>query len=164
MCHESCVTCPMSCHASYIFFYNIIKLVGGGSFLDGATPSFSQTQCSWGCSTNTLVINYLIKWLGHPFPPDFQITFLPKPKELGSWRFDRMFTPHQLSHVMCHMSRARCHVSGVRCPVSHVTCQVSCVTCHIFYSFLDPSLDYKLKTIAQSKRNCMELLQPLQGQ
>ena len=30
-----------------------------------------------------------------------------------------MFTPHSMSHVMCH--------------VSHVTCHVSCVTCHNFF-------------------------------
>ena len=58
-----------------------------------------------------------------------------------------------------------CHISGVRCHMSRFTCQVSHVTCHmsLFSSFLDPSLDYKLKTVAQNKRNYMELLQPSQG-
>ena len=35
-----------------------------------------------------------------------------------------MFTPHQVSHV-------RCHVSGVISQVSGVRCQLSCVRCHV---------------------------------
>ena len=32
-------------------------------------------------------------------------------KELNSWNFERMFTPHQVSHVICHMSHAMCLLS-----------------------------------------------------
>ena len=45
-----------------------------------------------------------------------------------------MFTPHNMSHVMCYMSCVTCHMS-------HVTCHMSCVTCHnvflCFFVFLD---------------------------
>ena len=34
-----------------------------------------------------------------------------------------MFTPPNMLHVTCHMSRVTCHVSRVTCHVSHVTCQ-----------------------------------------
>ena len=39
---------------------------------------------------------------------------------------ERMFTPHNMSHAMCHI-----HVSHVTCHVSHVMCHISCVTCHV---------------------------------
>ena len=32
-----------------------------------------------------------------------------------------MFTPHNMSHVTCHVSCVTCHVSHVTCHVSHVT-------------------------------------------
>ena len=52
--------------------------------------------------------HWLTEWLIDrvidPFPPDLQITFPPKLKELESWNFDRMFTPHQVSHVRCQVS------------------------------------------------------------
>ena len=35
----------------------------------------------------------------------------------NSWHFERIFTPHHVSHVMCHMSYVRCHVSHVRCHI-----------------------------------------------
>ena len=35
----SCVKCHMSCVSTNIFFYKIVKLVGGGSVMNGATPS-----------------------------------------------------------------------------------------------------------------------------
>ena len=43
----------------------------------------------------------------------------PKPQPLESWNFERMFTPHSLSHFMFHVSCVLCHVSRV--------------TCHIFF-------------------------------
>ena len=36
-----------------------------------------------------------------------------------------MFTPPNMSLVMCHMSRVMCHVSCVMCHVSRVTCHMS---------------------------------------
>ena len=40
----------------------------------------------------------------------------------GSWNFERMFTPPNMSHVMWHVSRVTCHMSRVTCHVSPVTC------------------------------------------
>ena len=34
----------------------------------------------------------------------------------------RIFTPQNMSHVMCHVSRVTCHVSRVTCLMSHVRC------------------------------------------
>ena len=48
--------------------------------------------------------------------------------ELQFWR---RFTPHHVSHIMCHMSCVTCHVSHVMCHMSYVTCHVSHVMCHI---------------------------------
>ena len=42
-----------------------------------------------------------------------------------------MFTPPNMSHVMCHVSH---HESRVMCHVSRVTCHVSHVLCHNFFS------------------------------
>ena len=42
--------------------------------------------------------------------------------------FERMFTPHDVSHVMCHVSHVMCQVSGVMC-------QGSCVR-YIYFFFL----------------------------
>ena len=33
-------------------------------------------------------------------------------------KFERMFNPHNMSCVTCHMSRVTCHVSYVMCPIS----------------------------------------------
>ena len=50
--------------------------------------------------------------------------------ELEVFRIERIFTPHNMSHVMCHVSRVMCHVSCVTCHVPHVTCHMLCVTYH----------------------------------
>ena len=39
MCHMSCVTCHVSGVIIIYFFLKEVKLVGGGSFINGATPS-----------------------------------------------------------------------------------------------------------------------------
>ena len=81
---------------------------------------FYQTRCSLGCSTNSLVIKWLIDSVSDPFPPNIQDIISPKPLELGSWHFERIFIPpHHASHVTCHVSHLTCQVSGVRC---HVPC------------------------------------------
>ena len=54
-----------------------------------------------------------------------------KPKELGSWNFERIFIPHCVSCVTCHLSHVTCHLSRVTCPVSPVTCHLSRVTCNV---------------------------------
>ena len=64
--------------------------------------------------------------------------YYKQPLYLLSWNFERMFTPPNMSHVMCHVKcQVTCHVT------CHVTCQVTChmshVTCHMsfFFFFLD---------------------------
>ena len=47
----------------------------------------------------------------------------PKPEELRSWSFERMFIQHHVSCVMGHVSRVMCHVSPVTYHVSPVTYQ-----------------------------------------
>ena len=57
----------------------------------------------------------LIKWLSDgTFPPNLQYIITPKQWQLDSWKFERMFTPHHVSHVRCQVSYVRCQVSGVR--------------------------------------------------
>ena len=53
-------------------------------------------------------------------------------KGLGSWNFERMFIPHYVLCVMCHMSCVMCHVSHVPCHVSPVTYQMSNIYVYIF--------------------------------
>ena len=84
------------------------------------TVDIYQTWCSRGCSINSFVIYSLIRW-----------SFCSEsskhcPEELGSWNFERIFTPPLC--VTCHISCVMCHVLGVRCQVSRVRCHVSGVT------------------------------------
>ena len=65
---------------------------------------------------------------GH-FLPNLQNIINHKPEELGRWNFERMFTPHYMSHVTCRISRVTCHVS-------HATCNMSHVLWHFFSSLL----------------------------
>ena len=85
---------------------------------------FYNHLCHW-------LIDWFINSVSEPFPPNLLIIITTKPLELGSWNFERMFTPHHVSYVRCHMSGVRCQVSGVRCQVSGVRCQVSGVMCHM---------------------------------
>ena len=50
------------------------------------------------------VIHSCIQSLSHPFVQNLQDTVFPKPQELGSRHFERMFTPLHVSHVMCHLN------------------------------------------------------------
>ena len=50
-----------------------------------------------------------------------------------------MFTPQNMSHVMCHVSHVTCHMSRVTCHMSHVTCHMSHVTCQFFCCFFGQS-------------------------
>ena len=111
------------------------------------------------CSTNDLLLIHFLCPLGDSFVWNLQHNVYTKPWELGSWDYERILTPHQVSHVICHMSYVicqvswvmcqvsgvgcwvlgvgcwvsgvRCQVSGVRCQVSGVRCQVSGVICHM---------------------------------
>ena len=79
-----------------------------------------QTRCSRGCSTITSVINSVIKWqmVG-------KNTYLPnnvnlKLEELGSWYFERMFSPHIVSCVTCNMSCVTYHMSTIFFKLFHL--------------------------------------------
>ena len=74
----------------------------------------------------------------------------PKPLELESWHFKRMFTPHHVSCITCHMAHVMCHVS-------HVTCHLSVgvafgisdmwqVTCDMHY--VTPDMSWKGRTVS----------------
>ena len=77
----------------------------------------------------------LIKSLSQPFPPNLQDIINHKPEKLSSWNFERMFTFHNMSHVVCHVSRVTCHMSCVMCHISRVTCHMWHVTCDISHFF-----------------------------
>ena len=78
--------------------------------------NLSQTLCSWGCSTKNVVTHSFNDSVTDPLWKYLHSTVYPKPKELGSWNFERMFTPKTC--VTCHVSHVRCQVSGVRCQVT----------------------------------------------
>ena len=72
-----------------------------------AQPHKFNRPCVAGAVLQTALL--LIDWLiESSFPPNLQNTINSKPKRLGSWNFERMIIPHQVSGV-------RCQVSGVRC-------------------------------------------------
>ena len=76
------------------------------------------------CSTNSLEMIHRFIQSVILSSHTFRHYINPKLLELGSWYFERMFTPQHVSHVKCHVSHVmyqvwfvRCHVSGVRCHV-----------------------------------------------
>ena len=68
--------------------------------------------------------------MGHSSPPNLQNIIIPKPLELETRRFDRMFNTTYVSGVTCQVSCVRSQVSHVTCQVTHVGCQD--VLCNIF--------------------------------
>ena len=44
---------------------------------------------------------------------------VPKPYELGTCSFERIFTSLNVSHVTCHVSHIMCHMSHIACHMSH---------------------------------------------
>ena len=71
---------------------------------------------SWKVVKNGAVLqtaSLLINWLTHPFPPNLSDIIDPKVLELGSWNYERMFTPHHVSHVTGHGTGVTCQVSRV---------------------------------------------------
>ena len=80
-----------------------------------ATPDFqSREEFESG-------VRQLYNSLSQPFPPNLQDIIKYKPKELRSWNIEKIFTPHNKSHVICHLLHVTCHVSQVMCHVSHIT-------------------------------------------
>ena len=49
-----------------------------------------------------------MKRLGYPSWKYLHNTVFPKPSELGSSNFERIFTPHHVSHVTCHVAHVMC--------------------------------------------------------
>ena len=58
-----------------------------------------------------LLRNYLIHWFTHAFLQYCQNIITLKPFKLESWNFERMFSPHHMSCVTCHVSRVIRHMS-----------------------------------------------------
>ena len=93
-----------------------------------------QTQCSWGCSANTFVINSLTHSMSQ-WSVSYQSS---KPclsraviaREQIFWE-----NVHPLPCVICHVSHVTCHVSGVACHLSQVTCQVLYVKWRSIYFY-----------------------------
>ena len=77
-----------------------------------------------------LLNNQFIQSLSNSFVQNLQATVYPKLEDLGTWSFERLFTPYNVSHVTCHMSGVMCQVSGVKC-------QGSCVLCQIKFCWFD---------------------------
>ena len=108
-CQVSCVTCAVSgVRSFFLYFFGAQRSAGswwrvcyqrGLPHLvnrPGVAGLFYKQLHHW-------LTEWLIDRVIDPFPPDLQITFPPKLKELESWNFDRMFTPHQVSHVRCQV-------------------------------------------------------------
>ena len=121
------------------------SLLVEGLLSTGPTPSsFIFIRLNWTLLIHrpgvaVLFYKHLWHWLIYdPFHLNLHKIITPKLKKLGNWKFERMFVPYNMSHVMCHMSHVtyhvshvKCHVSHVTCHVSHVMCHLSCVTCHM---------------------------------
>ena len=78
---------------------------------------------------------WLINLLINPFPPNVQDTFNPKPYELGTLNFERMFTSLNVSHVTCHTSYVTCHMWRV---TFHI---IFFFSSSFFFSFLDKAME-----------------------
>ena len=92
-CHVSHVTCHMlhvTCHI-FFFFYKVVKLIGGGSVINGAYP----VQFS------------------------FLVIYHQSPQSVR--HFEILFTTPCEQQVICHVSHVTCHVSCVTYQMSHVT-------------------------------------------
>ena len=74
-------------------------------------------------------MNSLNSW---HFPPILHNIITPILWELESWDFQRIFSPHHVSHVRFQLSHVRCHATGVTCQVFRVTFS----HCHIFLDWL----------------------------
>ena len=93
-----------------------------------STYIFNRPRVAWANLQTSLLNWFILNWVGHPSVQNLQDTVYPKPKELGSWNCEKMFTPPP----MCHMSQVMCQMSGLRYQVSGVGGQVSGVRCHFF--------------------------------
>ena len=104
---------------------------GNRQFGTGHIQAYVSTHLFTDPVQPGLFYKHLCDSLTHPFPPNLQDTFTPKPYELRTRNFEKMFTSLHVSHVTCHISRVTCHILWVMCHKSHVRCHMSCVTCHV---------------------------------
>ena len=74
--------------------------------------------------------HWFFNWLSDHFPSNLENIINHKSN------FERMFTPHNMSHVTCHMSYVICHMSTVMCHMSCVTCPIYFVI-FIYFFYLD---------------------------
>ena len=58
-----------------------------------------------------------------PFPLNLQNIIIPKPLELWSWHFDKMFIAHHVSCDTFHLWHVNVHMSPITCHLSPVPCQ-----------------------------------------
>ena len=84
-------------------------------------PLFTRPGVAGAVLQTPPSFNHSFNKRGH-FPPNLHNIIPPKPWELESWNFERMLTPHHVSHVMYHVSCVMCQVSGARCQVSGDRC------------------------------------------
>ena len=106
---------------------NVLKYIG---------PKTLYPRCSWGCSENTILVNELSQSVGL-FLQNFK-NYKSQTVRARDLTFERMFTPHNMSHVTSHVSSVTCHMSHVTCHMTHVICHLQHVMCHFFSSsFLD---------------------------
>ena len=99
---------------SFLFLNSLQKLQGHCNFcssINALQLSFKQTRCSRACSLNTFVFHSVCD----PFVQNLQGAVDSKLLDLGSWNFERMFTPNHVSRVTCYVSSVTCQVSGVKC-------------------------------------------------
>ena len=78
-----------------------------------------------------LLIDSLIKLVILTFRP-FKTLSSSIRKSWGAKILKKIFTPHHVSHIRCHISCFMGHVSGVTGQVLCVMCQVSGVNCYFF--------------------------------
>ena len=114
-------------NSSYVQYYCNIEWAFQGTVL------YSAVECN--------VLQYMCSVLNRPgvagavlqSPPSFADWLInsvilyskylpntpnPKPEEIGSWNFERMFIWYYVSCVKCHVSCVTCHVSRVTCHMS----------------------------------------------
>ena len=106
------------CLATLALFLTICSIINRYLFIlllfrPGEAGAVLQTQLS--------LTDWSSQSVSHPLWKYLQNTVSSKPWELGSWNFERMFTPQ--------------HVSQVTCPMSHITCHMSHVMCICFYIY-----------------------------
>ena len=61
----------------------------------------------------------LIQSVTDPFLQNHQNIITHKPENLESWNFERMVTPHNLTHAACHVPCFPCHMSQATCHIKN---------------------------------------------